>query len=614
MSMPARRIGRVWLPGRGWMAKQETTEANYEKMGDGMAFLISFIRWYPDFLFDLFHSESADFDLALIQRVIMRSKARYQYDDITGCRGATKSFCSEGEEIVEMLAWPSQRCLYMGPSLTQTAKIGSDIFKQLQRNYPGLARLVTIEADGKDRFELSTIFGSGFAIAPFRGNTVHKVVAEEAAQEEKPRFDDEDYRRVALPSVRAKYRVNGKSDPTYIKFKQHFITSAGRRQNHVYETRCRHFAMMERGESAFVMDIPYDAILLSQMRDIAWAETQRRELTPEEWAREMESRYTGSDENPVIRDSTLTDSRTLLCMEEHHCCKDRDNKLAPQEVFYIVGYDVSYADGAQNAKCACVVCKCTKQSDWMRRDKYLKQIVWVDDWLPMNAMEQAKRLKSVWWRYCVEKSTAYIAIDAWQYGTSVVQALMMDLGDGLPPLCIMGHDLYTEYELPGALPVIYPIKAGGVGTTDPDAEMVRNAELQFENRNVQLLTADYADGVEAYKKLHRIKDDRNDYYIYQPYKKTQEMVGQVQNLKKVVTASGMAERRISHHIQRDSWSAMKYALRLAQRLERIFLVKVKKKSDWDILLEQYKNGNGKNPVSAAPRGRMVVSRQGGRRF
>ena len=608
--MGTRRTGKVWLPGQGWFAKQTTQEASYENMGDGMAFLISFIRWYPDFLLDLYRSDNAEFDLSIIQRMIMRAKARYQYVDITGCRGATKSFSSEAEELVEMQVWPPQSCLYMGPSLTQTAKIGSDTFRQIEKSYPALTKQVVVEAESKDRFELSSTYGSKFAIAAFRGNNVHKIVAEEAAQEEKPAFDDEEYRRVALPSVRLQYRVNGRVDPTYVKFKQHFITSAGRRQNHAYESRCRHFALMERGESAFVC-----VILLSQMRPVDWAEKNRVDLTPEEWAREMESRYTGSDENPVIRDSTLTEARSLVCMEEHHCCKDRDNKLEPKDVFYIVGYDVSYADGAQNAKCACVVIKCTKQKEWLRRDKYLKQVVWVDDWAPMNAMEQAKKLKSVWSRYCVEGSVAYIAIDAWQYGTGVVQALMMDLQDGLAPLCIWEHKQYTEFELAGAIPVIYPIKAGGVGTTDPDSEMVRNAELQFENRNVQILTANYNDGVEAYKRLHRIKDDRNDYLIYQPYKKTQELVGQIQNLKKVVSNGSIAERRISHHIQRDSWSALKYALRLAQLLERKYLVKKKKESAWDKEFKKYANGM---PAAMGGHGAAVrmrgPGRMGGKRF
>ena len=350
--------------------------------------------------------------------------------------------------------------------------------------------------------------------------------------------------------------------------------------------------MMARGESAFVMDVPFDVPSLCQMRPVAWAESMKNELTPDEWAREMESRYTGGEQNSLIPESTLTESRCLTIMEEHHCCKDYNNKMNPDDVFYIIGYDVSYADGAINAKCAAVVIKCTKQTDFFKKDKYLKQVVWINDWSPKTAVEQARQLKQIWYRYCMEGHYAYIAIDNWQYGTSVTEALMSDLDDGLAPLCIYNHASNTAIELEGALPVIYPIRAGGVGTTDPDSEMVRYAEIQFDNHNVELLTSSYQDGIDSYKTLHRIKDDKYDYAIYVPYKKTNELVGQIQNLKKVVMPSGIGERRISNKIQRDSWSALKYALRFAQIMEKTYLMKQYHKSDWDDILKQYENGRG----------------------
>ena len=278
-----------------------------------------------------------------------------------------------------------------------------------------------------------------------------------------------------------------------------------------------------------------------------------------------------------------------------------------------MSYDVSYADGVNNAKCACVVIKCTKQKESLKRDKYLKQVVWVNDWLPKSPMEQALMLKKVWYRYCCEGHYAYISIDAWQYGSAVVQALMMDLGDGLDSLCTMNHTLYTEYELENALPVIYPVKAGGVGTTDPDAEMIRNAEIQFDNHNVELLTGNIQEGIDEYKKLHRIKDDRSDYIIYIPYKKTNELVGQIQNLKKVQNASGTGEKRISTKIQRDSWSALKYGLRLAQILERTYLADRRKSSVWDEELKKYQ-AMSKAPVqmNTTRTSRIPFERKGGR--
>ena len=595
----------------GWVPKPKAEQTRYDKLGDGWALLINFIRWYPDFLLDLFRSENADYgEETLIQRVIMRAKARYQYVDVTGCRGLTKTNTTFKEEMVEQLVWPGIKTSYYGPSYKQMAKIGSQTFRQIEHDYPALARYFNVQAESVDRFELQTLFNSYFAITAFRGDNVHKVVAEEYAQEENPRFDDEEYKRVVLPAVRLEYMINGKTDPAYIRYKQHSITSAGRRQNHAYETRCAHYRMMCRGESAFVMDVSYEAVLLSGMRPVQWAESLRMQLTPDEWAREMESYYTGSDSNPIVSDSALTEARCLMMMEDHHCCKDRNNTLKPQDVKYIVGYDVSYADGARNAKCACVVVKLTKQQEWMKRDRYLKQVVWVDDWEPKNARAQAKRLKSVWYRFCFEGSQTFIAIDNWQYGTAVTQALMQDLGDGLQPLCIYNHTCYTEFELDNALPVIYPIRAGGVGTTDPDQEMIRYMELQFEYRNFQLLTRDYQEGMTQYKRYHRIKDDSNDYAIYNAYKKTNELVSQIQNLKKIQTATGTAERRISKSRQRDSWSALKYSGRLAQILERTELSMAKRKSDWTWLLNKYKDPTAAYAVQEESMGRTVTKRRG----
>lgn len=610
-----KRLGKVWSSSLGWISKRATEAVDYKHFtSEGWAFFISFVRIFPDFLLDIFRSENADYgDEELIQRVIMRTKAQYQYVDVTGCRGMTKTSTTFKEEMVELIVWPGTRLSYYGPSYKQMAKVGGLTYHQIEKDYPGLVKHFILVAEGADRLEFNTPYHSNFAITGMRGDNIHKVVAEEYAQENTPVFDFEEYKRVVLPAVRLQHMVSGKADPKYVRFRQHTITSAGRRQNHSYETRMLHYQMMERGESAFVMDVPFSVPLLSLMRPVAWAEGLRSQLSPEEWSREMESYYTGSDQNPIVRDEVLTEARSMLRMEEHHCCKDADNRMLPQDVIYVVGYDVSYEDDKRNARCACVVVKLTKQKEWLKRDKYLKQVVWVDDWSPKNAMEQARRLKQVWYRFCFDGSETYIAIDSWQYGKAVVQALMMDLGDGLNPLCIYRHASETEVELENAVPVIYPVKAGGVGVTDNDADMVRYMEVQFENRNIELLTSNYAAGIESYKKVHRIKDDRNDAMIYRPYKKTNELVGQIQNLKKVPSGSGIAERRISKHIQRDSWSALKYACRMAAILERSYLVKVQKKSLWEEEFKKY----GKNAMkvgASEPMKMRFSGRVGGRRY
>lgn len=451
-----------------------------------------------------------------------------------------------------------------------------------------------------------------------RGDNLHDVTAEEYAQEENPPFDYNEYSTVVLPAVRLWHNISGERDKNFVGYKKHAITSAGRKQNHAFQTRCKVMKKMTQGESAFAIDISWESIVLMQMRPYEWAQGLREELTAEKWMREMESRYTGADEFPVLSDEVLTDSQRVLVMETEHCCKDPHPKLDPEEVIYIVGYDVSYEDSAKNAKCACVVLKLTRQREYLKRDRFLKQLVYIDDWPPPDKSKaQARRLKAIWNRFCYDGSQTYISIDSWQYGRGVLEDLMTDLGDGLPPLCVKNHAAYAAAELPGAIPVIYPIKAGGTGVTDPDFEMLKYAQTEFEHHNVELLTLNANEGVEAYKRAHRIRDDDRDYQFAQPYQKCRELSGQIQNLKLVPSGAGMSEKRISKAIQRDSWSATKYALRLAQLIEREELlteIHGKNKSDWASALDRFKENKVAPPISTGSSGRLVTARRGGRRF
>ena len=553
-----------------------------------------------------------------MQRMMMRAYARNADVAFTGTRGITKTSTKFKYAMLNGLVWPGTQSAYYGPSYKQMALIGSKQFKQIAHDYPALAKGWRVTAESKDDFKIETDLGSAFYISAFRGDNIHDVTAEEFAQEENPPFDFTEYSTIVLPAVRLRHNVDGKPDQNFVSYKNHSITSAGRKQHPSFQVRCDTLKEMYRGESAFAYDMSWECVVLQQMRPYSWAQKLKSKLTPERWMREMESRYTGADEYPIISDESLSESCCLQSMERQHCCKYSGNKTDPKDVIYIVCYDVSYEDAKKNAKCAVGVWKLTKQDDFLKRDRYLKQLVWLDDWPPPdNAMKQARKLKDVWYRFCFDGgNTTYIAIDGWQYGKAVIEDLMKDLGDGLPPLCILDHTEYVALEQDGSLPIIYPIKAGGSGVTDPDVEMIRYAQTQFDNHNVQLLTMNTREGVEAYKRLHKIKDDDLDYQIARPYQKTRELSGQIQNLKAVPSGAGFSEKRISRAIQRDSWSAIKYGLRLAQKLEKeLVLSEVRKKSDWDALLSKYKaKGNVKNVTGGSTGARLVTQRRGGRIF
>lgn len=547
-----------------WVDTDKERKQNYDAYSaDACALLVSYWRWYPDKFLDLIESENSDYSLELIQRVNLRAFCRYQNVFVTGSRGTTKTYAVFLSDLVKGVLWPGIQQAYYGPSLKQTADICAKTWKQIEKNYPMLAAMWNVVSMSSDRFVLETKFGSRISITAMRGDNIHCVTAEEAAQEETgQQFDYDQFEAVVTPAVRLLRMVGKKPDRNFPQNQFQYITSAGSQQNRAFEKRLSAYKEMREGKSAFAIDIPSAVSVVSGIRTISWLRKLKGDLTPDKYLREAESIWTGTSENPILKDLTLTQSKTLTMMEYSHCGNPKS--------IYVIGNDNSYRDGGNNAKCAYAVFRCDPK-DGIEAGTFDKKLVYVqDNPPPKEALEQARQLKAFWLRYTMKNAEpAYIAIDARAYGTSVIEFLHKDLQDGLPPLCCMNHD-YAELELPGALPVIYPIIATGgfnEGVHDSDAAMIEYAEREWEHGNVQMLISNIQEGLKAYKLFHKIKTDEMDVAISYPYLKTRELCGQIGNLKKRMSGFGFTEERISKSIQRDMWSATKYAMRVIKILE-----------------------------------------------
>lgn len=565
---------------KGYVKKETERKIDYEEIElyneDSWGLLVSYWRAYPDRLLDLLEAENPMYSLEIVQRLLIRVFFGQQHAFVTASRGFTKSFCLLLSKMLEGVLYPGTTFRYAAPTKEQMAEIADEKYKAICLQYPGLASYWEVISDAKASFEIRTKCGSTITISAERGADCNGICAEEVAQEEAGKaFDMERFASVVLPTARVARMVHRENDPFFAHYQKQYITSAGGQQNPSFEYRNKTFREMCDGDNSVAIDFPSSVAVLSGIRDAEYYEDLRSKMTPETQLREIDSVWTGSSANPIIRDSTLTESRTLTIMENRHC--------GDRNVIYIIGYDVSYADGANNAKCATSVLKLERQKEEQRKDRYMKSLVYVaDEPPPREQMLQARKLKDRWYRFCLEGGAGtYIAIDAWQYGKGVLEMLHKDLGDGLPPLCTVNHE-FPELEEDGALPVIYAVKAtGGFGNGihDNDAEMIRYCELEFEHRNVQLLVQNFYDGIRAYKILHHIKDDTLDSIISVPYLNTRKFCGQISNLQKKPSGMGFSEKRISNSIQRDMWSAFKYAMRYAQILEKD-LIGGKRESEW----------------------------------
>ena len=557
------KTGAHWVVDEG-----APTQLNYDNFDPkAWALLISYWRFYPDKFLDAMEDDDSKYQIQLIQRIFMRANARYSQVFITASRGTTKSFCEIGEKLAEGILYPGVDGQYAGPSREQLANILSGVVEDVFRQWPGLRDYWAFQSNSRDNFEMVSNEGSHIMINVARGTTCNTVVAEEVAQSETKTtkaFDHDNFKTAILPAVRGIRMVGRMRDPYFPQYQQVYITSAGKTMNDSFEYRAPILRAMMRGEDAFCIDVPSEVAVLSQIRELKWRDNLKQNLTADGWLREMDSLWTGTSEDPIIRDSVLAESKNLLCMEEKHC--------GDPNVFYIIGYDISYVDGTKNAKCATAILKCERQESLAKRNRYMKSLVYVfDNPPPPTSGHQARQLKKLWARFSIaDGAPSYIALDGRAYGKSVTEEIHKDMQDGLPPICCMNHE-YPELEEKGAVPILYSVQATGGsinGKHDSDADMIRYAEVEFEQGNIRLLTSNVYEGVESYKKAHNIRDPELDGKIARPYQKTRELIGQIGNLRKVASGFNIREERISKSINRDMWSALKYALRVAYLLER----------------------------------------------
>lgn len=590
--MPAYRSGDslVQIKSTGKWVKQKKERAfDYDKINKkSWALLISFFRFYPDFLLDLLRAKNAEFGLELIQRIMLRVQARYQISYITGARGLTKTFITVAGKKIDGILFPRVKVRYYAPNQKQSAKLASQADEAIRQNYPILANHWTVNNDREEMFYMTTPYGSEFAMYAPRGDNFHTVVGEEIAEEGENAFNFDKFESDITKGHRLIRSVNGKEDRTCIQLKQNYISNASSRNNKAYSVyRAAALDAMLHGDKyeGFCMDVPWQVALLCNIRSIAYYKKEKKTTTPDVWAREMEVKYGGSEENPMISDETLAKSRKLTCAELEHC--------GDPEAIYIVSYDVADEDGQNNAKCGLVVLKLTEFTIPSKRDKYKGQFVYVDSYAPpKTAYGHFQKLKAIWQRFCMDGGqTTYLLIDCQGgHGKPIVEEFMKPTTDGSRPLACL-DSYHSELEQPNAVRCLYPMKAGTKGTSDPDGDMIEYAQIECEQGNIEFLIPNALDGVEQYKRRHGIKDDGADGKIIAPYRKTEELVGQIRNLQKVASGQTIKEVRKSNRVPRDIWSAAKYALRIKWRLEQELATRHNKaQSSWAAEIEKFSHG------------------------
>ena len=555
---------------------------------------ISYWRKYPYKFARLVQSPTPSFELAFIQDLMLYVMANFNRVHITGPRGISKTYIALLSEKIDAVVRPFMKQAHTAPTKEQATNIIRGVNSDVDANFPLLAKEFQPIKDSTDEFLLrgrSSDLTEIRTYAPLpttRGGNITQMKVEESGQEgdKSNTFNHKVFQDALLPAVRTPRMVNKKRD-IGVKNKVAYLTNASSKQNDNYRVYLKDaWDKMVNLQSGFVIVCNWRVAVLSNIRTFEWAMSLKDTMSPDAWLKNMESIYIGSVENPILRDEWITKSRKINLMETCHCGKPYIN--------YSIGYDVSQEEGSENAKCALVV---NKFYEIKGKNKYMIETVYAEKREPVDEVLQAKYLKEVYDRYCppenlVANGTAgetLIAIDVQSFGTAVLNNLMKDLGDGYAPFTTISiggkSQKFADKEVEGSIPCIYPIKArGGYNDDseqfDPDSVMIDYVSSKMAYGYMKLPVSTI-DGVKAYKQAHKIKDDYDNSFITDMYSTIDEMIGQIQNLKKKFNGNKYTEVRISKKIQRDIWSAEKYSCRIVQLKESELGQESLDNDEWD---------------------------------
>ena len=556
---------------------------------------ISYYREYPDKYLDDMEAEDADFSLNILQRLYLRARLRYKNSFLSATRGTTKSYISQLGDLVEAVLYPGKWISMVAPSKEQSCNIATETYDRIKKNYPRLClEFQSIRAQ-KDMFIVDLYCGGKYRTAAVQnsssgGNDSDLTVEEVGQTDGGAVFNEKIFISAFLPRVRMKRYVNNRTDPNERRQRKSYITSASSKQTYAYRVMRRIFKKMAQGDKDnIVLGHTWELTVLLGLKTIQEIDEYYADSTLMDFYREFCSVWTGTTTNSLVTDEALNRCRKIKLAEFRHC--------GSENVRYVVAFDIAREEGQQNAESAIIVIKETPMSAKENASptmKYWKDVVYIESFEGADHNAQARRVKQIYANFMPpidggDYEDTILVIDANGYGMAVRDELMKDLGDGIPPFAPINDpdgrlaDLVED----GAMRTMYCMKANTV--ENPEADMVVYYESEFQHGRVRLLIGEQ-DGLEAYKKHVRAKDDSHDSEYVVPYKNTEKLCDQITNLRIKGEGVNRREARIHKSVPRDIHSALKYALRMSQ-LRELEDAKNKEddKNEWEELFKQSAN-------------------------
>lgn len=517
---------------------------------------ISFYRWYPDLLVDMYiqaSGEECTFELLEFQRVFLRAFARHKEVYMTFSRGTSKSFIDDLWNILECILYPNTKLAIAATTKGQSGAILEAKVTEILNLLPILKFEVRKVEKIKDSFTVYFKNGSQMqnlaAKQSSRGMRFTGVTLEEIIE-----GDPDIIQEVILPTLAIQRRAaNGRFNPDETITQQKIcVTTAGYKDTYAYHTLIRTLlTQITQPGKAIVLGGSYKIPIIAGLQNMDFIRQQKNSGTfnPTSFGREYLSRWSTGSEHAYFPAEIFDRFRSL-----QEPVFEREANLGTG-VDYIMAIDV----GRFNDQSEVAIWKYIPQAG-TTSTKHLVNMVTFER---MHFGEQAIEIKLLYEKY----KPSRVVIDGAGLGAGLVDELIkphidVRTNQYLKPWGVMNDDkgYYTQFKSADMIPqLLYIIKASAPFNT----EMYANLQTQLTTGKLRFLIDERQakmkmDGSRAKKFKDMTEDERLDWIV--PFSLTSILKDQMINLEQKNDGLNIILDRTNKNIKKDKVSAMGYGL------------------------------------------------------
>lgn len=512
--------------------------------------LVSFLRWYPDYYYDLIKPKKGKlFTFDLDQRVMLRTLVRFPYNYLCIPRGGSKTFCNILAAYHVCQFFPGIKLSVLASTKQSAVEIWEDKHSEIITFFPYLKDCIKEASFTKDKAKLVWVNGSVIDnlanSQQSKGKRRHRGEIEEDNLVDKDTFEDAIEPIFNVP----RKTVANIEDPEELNGQMNRFTTSGYKNSDAYETIIQHLKDMRDLNGAYVFTSDW-ALPVHFGRQKMSVVNKARKGRITAYKQNYLCEWIGNSDGALINVSKLMKARTLK-YPEFECEKDKRGRNSLVE--YVIAVDVARSSSNSNNKSAVAVLKIIRGSNNTVRQVHLVNLVTPPNGL--NYDEQAVIVKRVFYQYggnldITKSRVKAIVVDANTIGQGLVEALLKDSTDNETNEelgCFNTINTNEKCQNPNAPELVYSLKAQGI-----NGDIIRTFIDYVESNKLKL--------VGDFKEIqNEIKfEDRDKYKVVSL--QMQYLIDEVANLKLKESKSNITVDQVTKRIDKDRYSSVAYGL------------------------------------------------------